>query len=83
MPAGSDTVDSFVASIGLLNARPAFRESFVPEGQEFAIAFSQWFLDFILDMGAKAQEGQDVGEEIQAPLEIFMNPTRSRSTAAP
>ncbi len=34
----------------------------MPEGQEFAIAFSQWFLDFILDMGAKAQEGQDVGE---------------------
>jgi len=61
MPAGSDTVDSFVASVGLLNARPALRESFVPEGQEFAIAFSQWFLDFILDMGAKAQEGQDVG----------------------
>ena len=75
MPAGSDTVDSFVASIGLLNARPALRESFVPEGQEFAIAFSQWFLDFILDMGAKAQEGQDVGGgKIQSPLEIFMNP---------
>jgi hypothetical protein len=74
MPAGSDAVDSFVASIGLLDARPALRESFVPEGQEFAIAFSQWFLDFILDMGAKAQEGQDVGGgKIEAPLEIFMN----------
>jgi hypothetical protein len=42
MPAGSDTVDSFVASIGFLTASPVLRESFVPEGQEFAIAFSRW-----------------------------------------
>lgn len=75
MPAGSDTVDSFVASIGLLNARPALLESFVPEGQEFAIAFSQWFLDFILGAGADAQEGQEVGgAKILDPLRIFMNP---------
>ena len=74
MPAGSDTVDSFVASVGFLTADPELRESFVPDGQEFAIAFSQWFLDFILGLGATAQEGQDVGGgKIQTPLEIFMN----------
>lgn len=75
MPAGSDTVDSFMASVGFLTASPDLGESFLPQGQEFSIAFSQWFLDFILDTGAKAQEGQDVGGgEIQTPLRIFMNP---------
>jgi hypothetical protein len=75
MPAGSDTVDSFMASIGFLTARPVLRESFVPEGQEFAIAFSDRFLDLILEAGAKAQEGKVIEEaKILAPLEIYMNP---------
>jgi hypothetical protein len=75
MPAGSDTVDSFMASIGFLTASAVLRESFVPEGQEFAIAFSDRFLDLILEAGAKAQEGKVIEEaKILAPLEIYMNP---------
>jgi hypothetical protein len=75
MPAGSDTVDSFMASIGFLTADPDLRESFVPEGQEFAIAFSQVFLDLALLHGAKANEGKVIEEaKILAPLEIYMNP---------
>jgi hypothetical protein len=74
MPAGSDTVDSFVATIGLLNATPAVRESFIPDGHEFAIGFSQWFLDLLLEKGADAQVGKTVAEaKILPGLSLFMN----------
>ena len=75
MPGGTDTVDTFVASVGFLNAIPSLSESFVPEGQEFAVAFSDSFLDLMLSLGADAYEGETVeGAEILAPLLLFMNP---------
>lgn len=74
MPAGSDTVDSFMASIGLLTASPSLRESFVPEGQEFAIAFSEWFLNSILSFGANAYEGEVIEEAKILALDLYMNP---------
>jgi hypothetical protein len=74
MPAGSDTVDSFMASIGLLTASPILRESFVPEGEEFAIAFSEWFLNTMLSSGANAYEGDVIEEAKILALDLYMNP---------
>jgi hypothetical protein len=75
MPAGTDTVDSFAASVGFLKARPTIQESFVPEGQEFAVAFSVGFLDLMLELGANANEGKVFeGAKILAPLKMSMNP---------
>ena len=75
MPAGSDTVDFFMASVGILTADPVFRESFVPKGQEFAVAFSKVFLNLILAFGADANEGKVIEDaKILAPLTIEMNP---------
>ena len=80
MPAGSDTVDSFVASIGVPTSQnaplPVLRESFVLEGQEFAIAFSDEFMSLILRNGAHKQEGQAIagtGATILAPFMLSMN----------
>jgi hypothetical protein len=76
MPGGNDTVDSFMASVAIkdTNWRPVLRQSFLPEGQEFAIAFGNTFLDEALKAGAKAQIGKTIDKAKIVALQLYMNP---------
>ena len=61
MPAGTDTVDSFAATVALLgNPAPALRESFLPQNQGLAVGFNRSFLDLILSLGADEKKGTTV-----------------------
>ena len=74
MPGNGDTVDSFVASIATIDAHPTLTDSFIPVGQEFAVAFSNSFLDLIFGFGAKEYEGKTIGEAKILRLKLSMNP---------
>lgn len=74
MPAATDTIDSFAATVALLgSAEPGLRESFVPTNQGLAIAFNRSFLDLMLSIGADNKVGTTVeGAEILEPLILEM-----------